>query len=768
MLNTININLKTDIKADRPTSLPITLMSQDKNNNQFILRFTNGGESVTLDDTYSVEILTKFTKSGTSRLTAARVRQGYATWEFDTAYITQDETVYNYVYVRKSGSLVVSADSNAFHFVVGLSEIDKDARRVAETYDENYQKYLDEFKGNVDFEEIAQSETERIQAEQARKEAETLREANYEQLIDTALIEADVVGKVDNKVTELTPQINDLTAQLAQTVRKGAITKNDFDTSSDSKKIGLNNLNDEARQAMTGNSPVFEGIPAKSLVEEYFADGSVTDRVIDYVNADKINHNIMRKPYFSKFPLPSHPDYTSFWGTDTDGNLINIQATTRIMWLDNNKITFPSDFKYSVRYTVDKTKIYGALIGFLDSNKKRLMFGYEPSSSYQTAVLFNDTVAPTFKCVVPKEEFTSGEYTFEIGREHGRFYIKLNDERYNVSDFFPNVNFVPTMLRIQLKGTDTGLVVKDTSLLPIANEQKINTTGLKQYSEIGKQAGRNVHIYQFGGKGNDWCYVYTPQGYNPDREKPYPFVIQNHGNGSNFDGTPRNTIWTTIAQYRPQVEYDTNPTRFLLSPSPELNYSSPTIEALLDAGYVVCGAMNYDDNLYGNNNCRNAMVDFYQHMIKNYNVEEKVNLMGASNGFMTTLSGAYLLGGVARVKAIIGVYPLADLIEHYFNYPNHQSQIESAYGIPTGLTEEEFKSVTRTHNYETMNTNFPPIKMWYSLGDSVTVAQYNTLALAQKLENDYLIHEEVEVTGSHGDQSHFEPLAIVEWFNRYS
>lgn len=112
MLNTININLKTDIKADRPTSLPITLMSQDKNNNQFILRFTNGGESVTLDDTYSVEILTKFTNSGTSRLTAARVRQDYATWEFDTAYITQDETVYNYVYVRKSGSLVVSADSN--------------------------------------------------------------------------------------------------------------------------------------------------------------------------------------------------------------------------------------------------------------------------------------------------------------------------------------------------------------------------------------------------------------------------------------------------------------------------------------------------------------------------------------------------------------------------------------------------------------------------------------------------------------------------------
>lgn len=149
MLNTLNINLKTDIKTDRPTTLPITLMSQDKNNNQFILRFTNGGESVNLDDSYTVEVLTKFSKSGTSRLTTARVRQDYATWEFDTAYITQDETVYNYVYVRKSGSLIVSADANAFYFDVGLSEIDKDAGRVAEVYDENYAKVLGDYRDSL-------------------------------------------------------------------------------------------------------------------------------------------------------------------------------------------------------------------------------------------------------------------------------------------------------------------------------------------------------------------------------------------------------------------------------------------------------------------------------------------------------------------------------------------------------------------------------------------------------------------------------------------
>ena len=150
MLNAISINLKTDIQTDRPASLPITLMSQDKNNNRFILRFTNGGETVALVDTYTVEVLTKFAKSGTSRLTTAKVRIGYATWEFDTDYITQDETVYNYVYVRKSGLLVVSADSNAFSFEVGLSEIDKTAGRVAETYDGNYEKVLSDYSETLD------------------------------------------------------------------------------------------------------------------------------------------------------------------------------------------------------------------------------------------------------------------------------------------------------------------------------------------------------------------------------------------------------------------------------------------------------------------------------------------------------------------------------------------------------------------------------------------------------------------------------------------
>ena len=150
MLNTLNVNLNTDLKVTRVPELGIKIKSQDINNNLFILRFTDKGKAIELDETYTVEILTKFEKSKSHRLTSATVYRDYARWKFDTSFITQDEKVTNYVSVRKSGSLVVSADANAFAFDVGLSEIDKDAGRVAEVYDENYEKVLADYSGALD------------------------------------------------------------------------------------------------------------------------------------------------------------------------------------------------------------------------------------------------------------------------------------------------------------------------------------------------------------------------------------------------------------------------------------------------------------------------------------------------------------------------------------------------------------------------------------------------------------------------------------------
>lgn len=171
MLNTINVNLSTDIKKSKATDIGIELKSQDINNNLFILKFTDNGKSIALNDSYTVEILTKFEKSKSHRLTSAAIYRDYARWDFDTSFITQDEKVTNYVYVRKAGSLVVSADANAFAFDVGLSEIDKDAGRVAEVYDENYEKKLDDYMAGFD-EKLSEEVSIQLQSKANREQEE--------------------------------------------------------------------------------------------------------------------------------------------------------------------------------------------------------------------------------------------------------------------------------------------------------------------------------------------------------------------------------------------------------------------------------------------------------------------------------------------------------------------------------------------------------------------------------------------------------------------
>lgn len=64
---------------------------------------------------------------------------------------------------------------------------------------------------------IQENEDERQAAELGRVAAEIIREENYESKVDSAIVAADVVEKVDNKVAELSPTIQQVTAQLAQT-----------------------------------------------------------------------------------------------------------------------------------------------------------------------------------------------------------------------------------------------------------------------------------------------------------------------------------------------------------------------------------------------------------------------------------------------------------------------------------------------------------------------------------------------------------------------
>ena len=283
--------------------------------------------------------------------------------------------------------------------------------------------------------------------------------------------------------------------------------------------------------------------------------------------------------------------------------------------------------------------------------------------------------------------------------------------------------------------------------------------------------GKHLHVYRFGGAGNDWCFVRTPDGYDPGRDKPYPFVICSHGNGWTMDGTIKKANWTKRTMYIPGTDPDAGSEQYNVTADKTLWYSNPTIEALLTAGYIVCGCENYADNLYGNKNCRNACVDFFHHMTENFNVEKRCYMIGASNGALTSLNAAYLLPGF--VKAMILQYPITCLVNQYQSYAEHREAIRSAYGITDAdITAEQLAAATATHDPLTVDVvggkkvgAFPPTAIYYTPSDAVVDSQQNALAFANVLTAGNKVVKTVQCQGQHGDKSMFVPTDFVAWFD---
>ena len=250
-------------------------------------------------------------------------------------------------------------------------------------------------------------------------------------------------------------------------------------------------------------------------------------------------------------------------------------------------------------------------------------------------------------------------------------------------------------------------------------------------------------IYEFGGEGNDWCFVYLPENYDENRAEKYPFVIANHGNGWSMDGSEKMANWTNHTSYVPKTDsrYLSNPTQYNGTDNANLWYSNPTIET--------------------------------------YNVGEGCYMIGASNGAMTTLNTSYLLG--EKVKAIVLQYPLTCLKNQYFGYEGHQAGIRSAYGITQTVTEENFLDLIGGPEFDPLYANvengvkqgyFPATKIYYSTTDPLTTSELNAIPLYNLLVNSGKTVEKVQVDADgvnrgHGNYAHFDPRGFVNWFNKY-
>ena len=140
-----NIEFSLDLSAtdNKVRDKGAIFYSKDKGSVSILIRVYK----YPIKDTDEIKVLSVFENSGNRVLEDAIVSNGVARYDFDTRFITENDTVTNYVYI-KSGDK--EAEIGGFSFDVRLSEIDRGAEIVKNHYDKNYEALLADFKDRIE------------------------------------------------------------------------------------------------------------------------------------------------------------------------------------------------------------------------------------------------------------------------------------------------------------------------------------------------------------------------------------------------------------------------------------------------------------------------------------------------------------------------------------------------------------------------------------------------------------------------------------------
>lgn len=471
-----------------------------------------------------------------------------------------------------------------------------------------------------------------------------------------------------------------------------------------------------------------------------------------YKNLLGMKYNSYNVPVNNRFVFKD--DEIEFRGTDAS----TIELSKNIV-IPNEKI--------SLKFKVDTLRENGVTLGYVDvANSRRFLFGYEPAFD---AVVFYVEDAGFVQLVEGKEMLNDGYIELGVEYRDGEIIGYYNRRTFIASDYTAHDTSLVSQRRMNLKVKNSDFSVIDSFY------QKTNPE-----SSIFKKVGSGVYVYRTGLSNgdlnyNDWSFVRTPKNYDPNRQKPYPFVIVNHGNSWIMDGTVEKANFAAQTQFGVDTQ---NNGAYLDTDAPYYKeFSNETMERLLEAGYVVCGTQNYGNAEYGSDRGRNALQAYFYHMKENWNVEEKCFMIGVSNGVMMSLNGAFLLG-IENIKAIWGMYPLACLFRHYKGYVPHQAAIESIYGLTGSETDEQLHAAFSDHDPEYANTIevaglrykcklFPPMMISYSMDDTITDANNNAIPLIEMIQRSNGKVEYFIATGQHGNFTHFDPAGTVNFFNKF-
>ncbi|ANY67960.1 hypothetical protein BBD42_16870 [Paenibacillus sp. BIHB 4019] len=185
---------------------------------------------------------------------------------------------------------------------------------------------------------------------------------------------------------------------------------------------------------------------------------------------------------------------------------------------------------------------------------------------------------------------------------------------------------------------------------------------------------------------------------------------------------------------------------------------------LLKAGYVVIGSDYSLVQNWGNPQSvkeTKELIDFYQ---AKYNLEDQPYVYLSSMGGLTGLNS--ITQGVIKPKAVIGLFPAINL--RYLQQNKFVDQIDLAYGIKYGDSPGN-----KLDGYDPLSDNDGnlfkdiPFKIWSSKDDTIIEHQHHTQAFSDKINAIGGNVEVIEVTGEHGDLSHYRPKDVVKFFDKY-
>lgn len=410
-----------------------------------------------------------------------------------------------------------------------------------------------------------------------------------------------------------------------------------------------------------------------------------------------------------------------------------------------------------------------------------------------------------------------GKFSIAGGLDAGAYYIKLfdgylnrletlilqNTSGSNDVDFTYQQYTFPTAqvyLGIQVGDIPVESIIENLELYDGAT--LVPFSGVYQFSEHCEGTFSSEQITKYGFATNDKVQT-AKKGYTPDL---IHFQVEANQNFADVEDdtavlqdsesfAPVNCVLKLPTNYTPSGK----PTKLImfahgagsLITGNEVSYWNPIVQPLWDNGYAVFdvnGSNNnyttYADNM-GSPRTISAYRKALQYIVENYNVEDKIYLMGVSMGGLVALNFVQqypeLVNVIGLMNPITAMYKAAWLHPWYgvdANWPNGRTHTmiarEFNFDDQSGATYEADK----VQGYDPLlnhsvvvganRHNFLPcsIKIWHGENDT-TALEENIVELVTALKNAGInaVLRNMAGVGHNTTQVMYEEIAM--WFNRF-